>query len=137
MEQWLICIIISLFLLFINLFRCFNRFSLQVRWKSLPAIKGGELCIVYLQFVIIYVLYFYLLDFVCYMNFCESFPLIYYNSSDYQTYSKVKVHKTASLGDTSRFKPTGRVFILLLDYLYFRILLKKMSFSIQNLVISF
>ena len=78
-----------------------------------------------------------MLDFVCYMNFCESFPLIYYNSSDYQTYSKVKVHKTASLGDTSRFKPTGRVFILLLDYLYFRILLKKMSFSIQNLVISF
>ena len=137
MEQWLICIIISLFLLFINLFRCFNRFSLQVRWKILPAIKGGELCIVYLQFVIIYVLYFYLLDFVCYMNFCESFPLIYYNSSDYQTYSKVKVHKTASLGDTSHLKSAGRVLFLILDCLYFRILLKKMSFSIQNLVISF
>ena len=137
MEQWLICIIISLFLLFINLFKSFSRLFLQLRWKILPVIKGsGNVLFICNLLLFMYSISFFL-DIVCYMNFCESFPLIYYNSSDFQTYSKVKVHKTASLGDTSHLKSAGRVLFLILDCLYFRILLKRMSFSIRNLVMSF
>lgn len=51
------------------------------------------------------------LYFIISMNFCESFPIVHYNSNDFLSTNKLKIHSTAQLGEVANIKSSGRVWM--------------------------